>query len=83
MLGSKSCKLNFSSMCTENYQKYKLDFEEAEESEIVEKARETQEKKKKIYFATLTMLKPLTVWNTTNCRKLFKRWEYQTTLPVS
>ena len=47
MLGSKSCKLNFSSMCTENYQKYKLDFEEAEESKIVEKARETQEKKKK------------------------------------
>ena len=47
MLGSKSCKLNFSSMWTENYQKYKLDFEEAEESEIVEKARETQGKKKK------------------------------------
>lgn len=34
-------------MWTENYQKYKLDFEEAEESEIVEKARETREKKKK------------------------------------
>ena len=27
------------------------------------------------------MLKPLTVWITTNCRKFFKRWEYQTTLP--
>ena len=26
----------------------------------------------------LTMLKPLTVWITTNCGK-FKRWEYQTT----
>ena len=23
------------------------------------------------------MLKPLTVWITTNCRKFFKRWEYQ------
>ena len=26
------------------------------------------------------MLKPLTVWITKNCGKLFKRWEYQTTL---
>ena len=28
--------------------------------------------------ASLTMLKPLTVWITTNCGKFFKRWEYQT-----
>ena len=28
------------------------------------------------------MLKPLTVWITTNCGKFFKRWEYQTTFPV-
>ena len=27
--------------------------------------------------------KPLTVWITTNCRKFFKKWEYQTTLPAS
>ena len=27
----------------------------------------------------LTVLKPLTVWVTTNCGKLLKRWEYQTT----
>ena len=27
--------------------------------------------------------KPLTVWITTNCGKLFKRWEYQTTTPAS
>ena len=33
--------------------------------------------------ALLTMPKPLTVWITTNCGKFFKRWEYQTTLPVS
>ena len=26
------------------------------------------------------MLKPLTVWITTNCGKFFKRWEYQTIL---
>ena len=47
---------------------------------IMEKAREFQ---KNIYFCLLTMLKPLTVWITTNCGKFFKRWEYQTTLPVS
>ena len=28
------------------------------------------------------MLKPLTVWITTNCGKFLKRWEYQTTLPA-
>ena len=49
---------------------HKLDIEEAEESEIVEKVRETR--KKKSTSAALTMPKPLTVWNTTNCRKFFK-----------
>ena len=34
-------------------------------------------------FALLAMPKPLTVWITTNCGKLWKRWEYQTTLPAS
>ena len=29
------------------------------------------------------MLKPLTLWITTNCGKFLKRWEYQITLPVS
>ena len=33
--------------------------------------------------ASLTMLKLLMVWITTNCGKFFKRWEYQTTLPAS
>ena len=28
--------------------------------------------------ASLTMLKPLTMWITTNCGKFLKRWEYQT-----
>ena len=46
----------------------------------IEKARESQ---KNIYFCyCLTMLKPLTVWITTNCGKFFKRWEYQITLPA-
>ena len=32
---------------------------------------------------SLTMLKPLTVWITTNCGKFLKKWGYQTTLPAS
>ena len=33
--------------------------------------------------ASLTMLKPLTVWITTKCGEFLQRWEYQTILPVS
>ena len=47
---------------------------------IIKKAREFQ---KNIISALLTMPKPLTVWITTNCRKFFKRWEYQTTWAAS
>ena len=47
---------------------------------IIEKAREFQ---KNIYFASLTMWKPLTVWITTNCGKFFMTWKYQNTLPAS
>ena len=32
---------------------------------------------------SLIMWKSLAVWITTHCGKVFKRWEYQTTLPVS
>ena len=32
--------------------------------------------------ALQTMPKPLTVWITTNCRKFFKRWKYQTSWPA-
>ena len=46
---------------------------------IFKKAREFQ---KNIYFC-FTMPKPLTVWITINCGKFFKRWEYQTSWPVS
>ena len=34
-------------------------------------------------FALFSMPKSLTVWIITNCGKLFKRWEYQTTWPAS
>ena len=47
---------------------------------IMEKAREFQEN---IYFASLTMLKPLPVWITTKCGKFWKRWEYKITWPAS
>ena len=48
---------------------------------LIKKAREL--KKKKSTSASLTMIKPLTVWITTNCGKFLKRWEYQTTLAAS
>ena len=47
---------------------------------IIEKAREFQ---KNIYFALLTMPKPLIVWITQNCGKFLKRWEYQLSWPAS
>ena len=47
---------------------------------IIEKNRKFQ--KKKSTSALWTTVKPLTVWITTNCGKLFERWEYQTTWPT-
>ena len=72
----------------ENFQMFKLDLEKAEEPEIklpnihwiTGKAREFH---KNIYFCFIDMLKPLTVWITTNYGKFLKKWEYQTTWPAS
>ena len=47
---------------------------------VIEKAREFN---KTSTSASLTTLKPLTVWITLNCRKFLKRWDYQATLPAS
>ena len=47
---------------------------------ILEKARNSR---KTSTSTSLTTLKPLIVWITTNCGIFLKRWEYQTTLPVS
>ena len=44
---------------------------------------EKENSRKTSTFASLTMLKPLRVWITTNCGKFFKRWEHQTTWPAS
>ena len=65
-----------------------LDLEKAEEQEIksATSARSQKEhgnSRKTSTSASLTMLKPLTVWITTNCGKFLRRWEYQTTLPAS
>ena len=46
--------------------------------QIIEKAREFQ----KNTSASLTMLKPLTGWITTNCGKFLKRRKYQTSWPA-
>ena len=85
-LCSTSFKLGFSSMWTENFQMYKLGLEKAEEPEI-KLPTFTGSWRKQGNFrkasSSLTMLKPLIVWITTNCGKFLKRWEYQTTLPVS
>ena len=67
---------------------YKLDLEMAEESEIkLPTSTASQIKqgnsRKTSTSASLTMLKPLTEWIRINCGKLLKRWEHQTTLPVS
>ena len=66
---------------------FKLDLEKAEEPEIkllifIGSWRKQGNSGKTSTSASLTTLKPLTVWITTNCGKFFKRWEYQTTLPV-
>ena len=47
---------------------------------IMEKEREFQ---KTSTSASLTTLKPVTMWITTNCGKFLNRWEYQTTLAAS
>ena len=47
---------------------------------ITEKAREFQ--KKKSTSASLTTLKPLTMWITTNYGKSLKRWEYESISPA-
>ena len=66
---------------------YKLGFEEAEETDQIAKTGWIMEKawisRKTATSASLTALKHLTVWITTNCGKFLKGWEFQTTLPAS
>ena len=67
-----------------NFQMFKLVLEKAEEPEIklptsVGSLEKQESSRKTSLSALLTTPKPLIVWITTNCRKFFKRWEYQTT----
>ena len=64
----------------------KLVLEKAEEPEIKLPTSDGSSKKqassrKTSISVLLTMPKPLTVWITINCGKLWKRWAYQTTWP--
>ena len=75
-------------MWTENFQMHKLGLEKAEEPDIklptfIGSWRKQGNSRKTSTSASLTMLKPLTVWITTKCGKFLKRWEYQTTWPAS
>ena len=67
---------------------YELDLEKVEEPEIIlpksiGSYKKQENSRKTLTDASLTRLKPLTVWITTNCGKFITRWEYQTTLPAS
>ena len=69
-----------------NFQMFKLDLEKAEEPEIklpVGLLKEQESSRKTSTSASMTMLKPLTVWTTKNSAKFLKKWEYQTTLHAS
>ena len=67
---------------------YNLSLEKAEEPEMklptfLGSQRKQNNSRKISTSVSLTALKPLTVWITTNCGKFLKRWEYQTILPAS
>ena len=86
--GWKFSKPGFSNMWTENFQMFKLVVEKAEEPEIklptsAGSSKKQESSRKTSISALLTMPKPLTAWITRNCRKFWKRWEYQTTWPAS
>ena len=71
-----------------NFQMFKLDLEKAEEPKInlatsVGSLKKQESSRNTSTCSLLTMPKPLTVWITTNCGKFWKRWEYQSTWPVS
>ena len=84
---SKFSKTGFNSMCTMNFQMFKLDLEKAAKPEIKLPtsigSSKKQENSRKTSTPLLTTPKPLTMWITTSCGKFFKIWEYQTTLPAS
>ena len=87
-LCSKFSKPGFSNTWTVNFRMFKLVLEKAEEP-VIKLATSAgswenpESSRKTSISALLTMAKPLTVWITRNCGKVWKRWEYQTTWPAS
>ena len=69
-----------------NFQIFKLDLENADESEIKLPtfigSSKNKSSRKTPTSALLTTLKSLTVWITTSTGKFFKQWEYQTIWPA-
>ena len=75
---SKSFELGFNSTLTKKFQVYKLDLRKAEEPVIKFPtsigSQKKQENSRKTYTsASLTLLKPLTLWLTINCGKFLDR----------
>ena len=67
---------------------FKLDLEKAEEPGVklptsVGSSKKEENSRRISTSASMTTLKPLTVWITTNRGKFLKRWEYQTTFLAS
>ena len=84
----KILQARFQQYMNQNFQMFKLGLEKAKEPEIklptsAGSLKKQENSRKTAMSASLTMLKPLTVWITTNCGKFFKRWEYQTIWPAS
>ena len=84
----KILQASFNSMRTVNFHMFKLVLEKAEEPEIklstsTGSSKKQESSRKTSISALLTMPKPLTVWITRNCGKLWKRREYQSTWPAS
>ena len=85
-LFSKSSKLGFNSTWNKNFDVYKLDFKKTGTRDHIANIHWSQKKqencRKTSTSASLTTLKPLTMWVTQTVEKFWKSCEYQTTSPV-
>ena len=83
----KAFKVGFSSIWTKNFQIQARFSKGRGTREQVATLLDHRKSKgvflKKSASASLTTLKPLTMWISKNCGKFLERWEYQTTLPAS
>ena len=77
----KILQARFQQYMNQNFQMFKLGLEKAEEPEIKLPTSPGSWKKKNSRKTFTSYL--LTVCITSNCGKLFKRWEYQTILLIS